>query len=120
MSVAVVGSFHLLPGWGQLAVVFVFRDLFAYFGHRALHRVPLLWRFHRIHHSSEQLDWLATSRVGARTSRHRTPSIALRPTGTRLVGRHPQTRVPPSSYLAMHAPQPHSVIRIPFGATSGR
>jgi sterol desaturase/sphingolipid hydroxylase (fatty acid hydroxylase superfamily) len=24
--------------------------------------VPALWRLHRVHHSSEQLDWLATSR----------------------------------------------------------
>jgi sterol desaturase/sphingolipid hydroxylase (fatty acid hydroxylase superfamily) len=28
-----------------------------------MHRVPLLWRLHAVHHSSGQLDWLATSRV---------------------------------------------------------
>src|SRR5262249_10159678 len=33
-----------------------------YWGHRALHRVGLLWRFHSIHHSATQLDWLATYR----------------------------------------------------------
>lgn len=38
-------------------------DLANYGIHRALHRVGFLWRFHQIHHSSEQLDWLATSRV---------------------------------------------------------
>jgi lathosterol oxidase len=31
--------------------------------HRAFHRVPLLWRFHAIHHSSVALDWLAGSRL---------------------------------------------------------
>ena len=27
------------------------------------HAVPLLWRFHAIHHSCEHLDWLASSRL---------------------------------------------------------
>lgn len=38
-------------------------DLANYGIHRALHRVDALWRFHAVHHSSERLDWLATSRV---------------------------------------------------------
>ena len=53
----------LLPVWGQVIVVLLLTDLFGYFGHRALHEVPVLWRFHRIHHCSERVDWLATSRV---------------------------------------------------------
>ena len=31
--------------------------------HRLFHRVPWLWRFHAIHHSSRALDWLAGSRL---------------------------------------------------------
>ncbi|HWP64401.1 MAG TPA: sterol desaturase family protein [Candidatus Limnocylindria bacterium] len=31
--------------------------------HRLFHAVPRLWRFHAIHHSSVQLDWLAGSRL---------------------------------------------------------
>jgi sterol desaturase/sphingolipid hydroxylase (fatty acid hydroxylase superfamily) len=38
-------------------------DLCGYFCHRAFHRVPFLWRFHQIHHSSTALDWLAGSRL---------------------------------------------------------
>jgi hypothetical protein len=38
-------------------------DLFGYASHRAFHAVPFLWRFHHIHHSSEQMDWLAGSRL---------------------------------------------------------
>ena len=30
--------------------------------HRLLHR-PLLWRFHAVHHSSTQVDWLSAVRV---------------------------------------------------------
>jgi sterol desaturase/sphingolipid hydroxylase (fatty acid hydroxylase superfamily) len=51
------------PWWIQLALVFVLTDLFNYGAHRAMHEIPLLWRFHAVHHSSEHLDWLATSRV---------------------------------------------------------
>jgi sterol desaturase/sphingolipid hydroxylase (fatty acid hydroxylase superfamily) len=53
---------HTLPWWVASLIVFVLSDLANYFGHRAVHRVPLLWRFHAVHHSSEQLDWLATAR----------------------------------------------------------
>jgi sterol desaturase/sphingolipid hydroxylase (fatty acid hydroxylase superfamily) len=50
-------------GWpSRLALVLVTTDLAGYLGHRMSHRVPALWRLHRVHHSSEQLDWLATSR----------------------------------------------------------
>src|SRR5258708_1118882 len=31
--------------------------------HRAYHRFPLLWAFHVVHHSSEELDWLSTTRL---------------------------------------------------------
>jgi sterol desaturase/sphingolipid hydroxylase (fatty acid hydroxylase superfamily) len=34
-----------------------------YWGHRWSHEVPLLWRFHAIHHSAEELDWLVATRA---------------------------------------------------------
>src|SRR5262249_15884731 len=37
-------------------------DLGFYTWHRLAHRIPLLWRFHSIHHSVEELDWLAAFR----------------------------------------------------------
>ena len=45
-----------------VAILFV-ADLTQYWVHRAFHRVPLLWRFHRIHHSADTMDWLAGSRL---------------------------------------------------------
>lgn len=38
-------------------VVFEFVD---YWIHRAQHKIPFLWRFHTVHHSSERLYWLNT------------------------------------------------------------
>jgi sterol desaturase/sphingolipid hydroxylase (fatty acid hydroxylase superfamily) len=37
-------------------------DLLVYGYHRASHAVPWLWAFHRVHHSSLELDWLAAHR----------------------------------------------------------
>jgi sterol desaturase/sphingolipid hydroxylase (fatty acid hydroxylase superfamily) len=37
-------------------------DVITYWYHRASHDVPWLWRFHRVHHSSVSLDWLAAHR----------------------------------------------------------
>jgi len=34
-----------------------------YWGHRLTHRVPFLWRFHAVHHSIEQMDWVASGRL---------------------------------------------------------
>jgi sterol desaturase/sphingolipid hydroxylase (fatty acid hydroxylase superfamily) len=33
-----------------------------YWGHRWSHEVPLLWRFHAIHHSAEHVDYLVSTR----------------------------------------------------------
>ncbi len=52
-----------LPWWLQFVIANVVFDLGAYWGHRWAHGVPFLWRFHAVHHSSEQLDWVAASRL---------------------------------------------------------
>jgi sterol desaturase/sphingolipid hydroxylase (fatty acid hydroxylase superfamily) len=51
------------PYWVQIVEVIVLADVGFYFAHRAFHAVPWLWRFHAIHHSIEELDWLAATRV---------------------------------------------------------
>jgi len=50
-----------LPRAAQIALVLVVGDFFAYWLHRAFHR-GRLWRFHAVHHSSTELDWLASTR----------------------------------------------------------
>ena len=51
-----------LPWLVQLIAAIFIADLTEYAVHRALHAVPFLWRFHAIHHSSLNLDWIAGSR----------------------------------------------------------
>jgi sterol desaturase/sphingolipid hydroxylase (fatty acid hydroxylase superfamily) len=52
-----------LPFLAQTAIAIVIADLLDYWIHRAYHRFPLLWGFHIVHHTSEELDWLSTSRL---------------------------------------------------------
>jgi sterol desaturase/sphingolipid hydroxylase (fatty acid hydroxylase superfamily) len=52
------GFFHLVslhPGVAFVASVLLL-DLVIYFQHRVFHRVPLLWRLHRMHHSDPDFD----------------------------------------------------------------
>ena len=51
------------PIWLQVAEIIFIADLGFYFAHRAFHAVPFLWRFHAIHHSIEELDWLVAYRI---------------------------------------------------------
>lgn len=50
------------PIWLQFIVLFVVKDLIEWLIHNALHRVPWLWSFHRVHHSIETLDWIGNFR----------------------------------------------------------
>jgi sterol desaturase/sphingolipid hydroxylase (fatty acid hydroxylase superfamily) len=42
----------------QLALALLVQDFCGYWIHRAQHVVPLLWRFHAVHHSAPRLYWL--------------------------------------------------------------
>lgn len=51
------------PIWLQVVEAVVVADFGFYVLHRLFHAVPWLWTFHAIHHSIEELDWLAAARV---------------------------------------------------------
>ena len=52
-----------LPFLIQLPLALLITDLFQYAAHRAFHCMPILWRFHAIHHSIRAVDWMAGSRL---------------------------------------------------------
>lgn len=51
-----------MPWLLQFFLAVVVADVAEYFIHLALHKVPFLWRFHAVHHSSKTLDWISGSR----------------------------------------------------------
>ena len=50
------------PGWAELLIAVLLFDLFTYWFHRMSHRVPFLWRFHRVHHSDPNMDVTTANR----------------------------------------------------------
>jgi sterol desaturase/sphingolipid hydroxylase (fatty acid hydroxylase superfamily) len=50
------------PVWLQFLEILFVADMVSYWVHRAFHKIPRLWEFHAIHHSSLHMDWLAGSR----------------------------------------------------------
>jgi sterol desaturase/sphingolipid hydroxylase (fatty acid hydroxylase superfamily) len=60
----------LLPIWpddwslgAQIPLAWLVVEFFAYWPHRLLHEVPMLWRLHATHHSAERLYWLNATRA---------------------------------------------------------
>lgn len=53
-----IGLFNLLswPLWIEIPAAIIILDLVLYGQHRLLHRLPLLWRLHRAHHTDRDLD----------------------------------------------------------------
>ncbi|TAL53009.1 sterol desaturase family protein [Pandoraea sp.] len=53
-----VGLLHLLPvaPWPAATIAFIALDLTIYTQHRLMHRVGMLWRLHRVHHTDVALD----------------------------------------------------------------
>jgi sterol desaturase/sphingolipid hydroxylase (fatty acid hydroxylase superfamily) len=59
-----LGLFQVLalPLWLRIGLEILALDLLVYLFHRAYHRVPAFWRFHRVHHTDLDLDVTSASR----------------------------------------------------------
>ncbi len=55
-------TFAAQPMLAQIVEALLLTDFCTYWFHRFSHRSALLWRFHRVHHSAERLDWVAAYR----------------------------------------------------------
>jgi sterol desaturase/sphingolipid hydroxylase (fatty acid hydroxylase superfamily) len=55
-------SGRAVPLWITVPFALVLIDAGNYAAHWLLHRVDAFWQLHKVHHSSRQLDWLATFR----------------------------------------------------------
>lgn len=60
---SITGFVGGLPLVFQVPLAVILAEIGFYAMHRLFHAVPLLWRFHAVHHSIEELDWLAAHRV---------------------------------------------------------
>ncbi len=62
LSPGVQAAVQSLPVLVQVGLIIVCADFVLYWEHRAYHEVNSLWPIHAVHHSIENLDWLAGSR----------------------------------------------------------
>jgi sterol desaturase/sphingolipid hydroxylase (fatty acid hydroxylase superfamily) len=59
----VLARINTLPRWGAIAIIFVAMDGLNWFAHLGNHRVRVLWRFHELHHSQEDMSVLTVFRT---------------------------------------------------------
>ncbi len=62
MSASLQQSIQSIPLLLQVALIIICADFVLYWEHRVYHEVSWLWPVHAVHHSVENLDWLAGSR----------------------------------------------------------
>lgn len=51
-----------LPAWGHTLGAVLLMDLWMYLWHVMNHKIPLFWRFHRVHHADPNMDVTTASR----------------------------------------------------------
>jgi sterol desaturase/sphingolipid hydroxylase (fatty acid hydroxylase superfamily) len=59
----VIPKIGMVPRWGAIALIIVAMDWCNWFVHRANHHVSMLWRFHELHHSQEDMSVLTVFRT---------------------------------------------------------
>ncbi|HWA11564.1 MAG TPA: sterol desaturase family protein [Burkholderiales bacterium] len=94
--------------WLQFVEILLVVDFMTYWVHRTFHRVPWLWNFHAIHHSSRQMDWLAGSRM------HLVDVIATRAAGflpVFVLGFAPAALYAYLVFVSFHAVYIHANVR---------
>ena len=52
-----------LQGWQGIIFDLILLDLWIYWWHRSVHTIPVLWRFHEVHHLDSHLDTTSAVRV---------------------------------------------------------
>jgi sterol desaturase/sphingolipid hydroxylase (fatty acid hydroxylase superfamily) len=48
-----------MPAWAQLLIFFIILDFVQWFTHVLLHKYEILWKFHKVHHSVEEMGFAA-------------------------------------------------------------
>jgi sterol desaturase/sphingolipid hydroxylase (fatty acid hydroxylase superfamily) len=107
------GLLHLmgLPLAARFGLGFLLMDLTFYYWHRANHRIPVLWRFHNVHHIDPDLDVSTALRFHAGEVLF---SVACRVVQIGLLGVSPLTYMVYESIFQGSTLFHHSNVRLPL------
>jgi sterol desaturase/sphingolipid hydroxylase (fatty acid hydroxylase superfamily) len=96
----------------QVFEVIVLSDIIIYWAHRLQHKLDFLWRFHKVHHTAEHLDWLAAHREHPLDSIY---TIGLINLPAFVLGFPLETIAGLIAFRGIWAIYIHSNVRIPLG-----
>lgn len=100
-----------LPAWSKPVIAVLLLDYTLYLWHRLTHQVPLLWRFHRVHHIDREMD--ASTAVRFHFGEI-TLSVAYRALQIALIGPTPATYLAWQTFLMMCILFHHANIELPL------
>ncbi|MGB3619345.1 MAG: sterol desaturase family protein [Catalinimonas sp.] len=101
-----------LPRWAERVGTVLLLDYLFYGWHVALHRVPLLWRAHAVHHVDLDLDTSTALRFHFGEFLASVPVMAA---GVRLIGARPGAFTLWQTLMALEVMFHHSNLRLPLG-----
>jgi sterol desaturase/sphingolipid hydroxylase (fatty acid hydroxylase superfamily) len=100
------------PYWLQVLAIIILSDLLIYWGHRLQHKIDFLWRFHKVNHSAEHLNWLAAHREHPLDSIYTIGIINL---PAFIIGFPLETLAGVIAFRGIWAIYIHSNVRLPIG-----
>lgn len=112
MPAALTTMVRELPIWSAVPLAILVADLTFYTVHRASHAFPVLWQFHAVHHSIQDMDWLASVRV------HPVDQLITTISGICVqvaLGFSPETLLTTATIYLWQSHAVHSNVRIPLG-----
>ncbi|MEP6717441.1 MAG: sterol desaturase family protein [Terriglobia bacterium] len=100
-----------VPDWVKLLAAVLLLDYTLYIWHILTHRVPFLWRFHRVHHLDREMDASTALRFHFGEI---TLSVAFRAAQIRLIGPTPAMFAAWQTFLVFCILFHHANIRLPI------
>ena len=103
---------YLLPRWAEVIIAFLLLDYTNYLWHILNHKLPILWRFHLVHHTDHDLDITTAFRfhfgelIG---------SVFFRGAAIFLIGASPMTVLVYEIFFEAATQFHHSNLRLPWG-----
>jgi sterol desaturase/sphingolipid hydroxylase (fatty acid hydroxylase superfamily) len=100
-----------VPEWGRTVAAILLLDYTLYVWHRLTHRIPLLWRFHRVHHVDREMDASTALRFHFGEI---VLSVAFRAAQVWVIGPTPAAYAVWQTFLVLSILFHHANIRLPL------